>query len=209
MFKKLFILFMLCSSLFSEDIRELTDENFPKATARNIVVVEFWAPWNEANKVTLLEEWENFDVILGDKMNLDHVKWIKVFKYGKIAFLRNPRSIFKKGRTIRFHFDMFHGNGVLDKAINLLNEEDKNDFKKLQDKQCLSKDLYKNGLDVNLVTYPKDNISTGVPDWREKLSSIKSEFGKEDISLFYSGPKKYSKKIKMGCIKEKIAFNEQ
>ena len=62
MLKKLFILLMLCSSLFSEDIRELTDENFSKATARNIVVVEFWAGWNEANKVTLLEEWENFDV---------------------------------------------------------------------------------------------------------------------------------------------------
>ena len=68
MFKKLFILFMLCSSLFSEEtkelneIRELTDENFSKATARNIVVVEFWATWNETNKVTLLEEWENFDV---------------------------------------------------------------------------------------------------------------------------------------------------
>ena len=62
MFKKLLILFMLCSSLFSEDIRELTNENFKKATARNLVVVEFWAPWNEANKVTLLEEWENFDV---------------------------------------------------------------------------------------------------------------------------------------------------
>ena len=62
MFKKLFILLMLCSSLFSEDIRELTDENFSKATARNIVVVEFWASWNEGNKVTLLEEWENFDV---------------------------------------------------------------------------------------------------------------------------------------------------
>ena len=62
MFKKLFILLMLCSSLFSEDVRELTDENFSKATARNIVVVEFWATWNEGNKVTLLEEWENFDV---------------------------------------------------------------------------------------------------------------------------------------------------
>ena len=62
MLKKLFILLMLCSSLFSEDIRELTDENFSKATARNIVVVEFWATWNEGNKITLLEEWENFDV---------------------------------------------------------------------------------------------------------------------------------------------------
>ena len=62
MFKKLLILFMLCSSLFSEEIRELTDENFSKATARNLVVVEFYATWNEGNKVTLLEEWENFDV---------------------------------------------------------------------------------------------------------------------------------------------------
>ena len=62
MLKKLLILFMLCSSLFSEEIRELTDENFEKATARNIVVVEFWAGWNEGNKVVLLEEWENFDV---------------------------------------------------------------------------------------------------------------------------------------------------
>jgi len=73
----------------------------------------------------------------------------------------------------------------------------------------ISKDLYKNGLDVNLVTYSKDNISTGVPDWREKLSSIKAEFGKEDISLFYSGPRKYLKEIKLGCAKEKIAFSEQ
>ena len=70
MFKKLFILLMLCSSLFSEDIRELTDENFSKATARNIVVVEFWATWNEANKVTLLEEWENFDVKIY-RINID------------------------------------------------------------------------------------------------------------------------------------------
>ena len=70
MFKKLLILFMLCSSLFSEEIRELTDENFGKATARNIVIVEFWATWNETNKVTLLEEWENFDVKIY-RINID------------------------------------------------------------------------------------------------------------------------------------------
>ena len=42
-------------------MRELTDKNFDKATARGLVVVEFWAGWNEANKVTLLDEWETFD----------------------------------------------------------------------------------------------------------------------------------------------------
>jgi hypothetical protein len=93
---------------------------------------------NTINKISKIEdivlnkipkEWENFDVILGDKMHLESIKWIKVLKYGKMAFFRNPKSILKKGRTIRFHFDMFHGNGVLDKALNLLNNEDKADFR--------------------------------------------------------------------------------
>ena len=74
-------------------------------------------------------DWEKYDVILGDQIDLQNVKWIKVIKYGKIAFIRNPKSIFKDGRTIRFQFDMFHGNGVLDKAISLLNDGDRNDFK--------------------------------------------------------------------------------
>ena len=60
MLKKLFILGMLVTSLFGQ-VRELTDENFEKATQRGLVVVEFWAGWNEANKVTLLDEWETFD----------------------------------------------------------------------------------------------------------------------------------------------------
>ena len=60
MFKKLFILSMLITSLFG-GIRELTDENFDRATSRGLVVVEFWATWNEANKVTILDEWDTFD----------------------------------------------------------------------------------------------------------------------------------------------------
>ena len=60
MFKKLLILGMLVTSLFSE-VRELTDENFGRATSRGLVVVEFWATWNEANKVTILDDWDTFD----------------------------------------------------------------------------------------------------------------------------------------------------
>ena len=60
MFKKLLILGMLVTSLFSE-VRELTDENFDRATKRGLVVVEFWATWNEVNKVTVLDDWDNFD----------------------------------------------------------------------------------------------------------------------------------------------------
>ena len=60
MFKKLLILGVLVTSLFGQ-IRELTDENFKRATSRGIVAVEFWATWNEDNKVILLDEWDTFD----------------------------------------------------------------------------------------------------------------------------------------------------
>tara|TARA_Y100001958_G_C21239833_1_gene567199 strand:- start:2678 stop:3487 length:810 start_codon:yes stop_codon:yes gene_type:complete len=75
------------------------------------------------------EKWNNFEVIIGDKLDLKIIKWIKVLKYGKIALARNPKVLINKNfRNIRFHFDMFHGNGVLDKAIDQLNHEDKIDF---------------------------------------------------------------------------------
>ena len=76
------------------------------------------------------DEWNNYDVIIGDHIHLDKIKWIKVIKYGKLALLRNPLSFLKSKRNIRFHFDMFHGNGILDQAITLLNKNDRFDFKK-------------------------------------------------------------------------------
>ena len=69
MYKKLFILSLMITSLFSQ-VRELTDENFDKATARGVVAVEFWASWNNANKVILLDEWETFDAKVY-RLNID------------------------------------------------------------------------------------------------------------------------------------------
>ena len=68
--KKLFILgLMMITSLFGQ-IRELTDENFEKATVRGLVVVEFWATWNEANIVSILDEWDTFDAKVY-RLNID------------------------------------------------------------------------------------------------------------------------------------------
>ena len=69
MFKKLLILGMLVTSLFS-NVRELTDENFNRATSRGLVVVEFWAGWNEMNKVAILDEWDTFDAKVY-RLNID------------------------------------------------------------------------------------------------------------------------------------------
>ena len=75
------------------------------------------------------KSWNDYEVILGDKIFVNNIKFSKIIKYGKIALLKYPRAILKKNRNIKFHFDMFHGNGVLDKAINVLNKDDKEDFR--------------------------------------------------------------------------------
>ena len=40
----------------------------------------------------------------------------------------------KNKRNIKFHFDLFHGNGNLEKAIQLLGDDDREDFKKFVEK---------------------------------------------------------------------------
>ena len=69
MFKQLLIMTMLITSLFG-GVRELTDENFKKATNRGLVVVEFWATWNETNKVSVIDEWDSFDAKVY-RLNID------------------------------------------------------------------------------------------------------------------------------------------
>jgi len=74
-------------------------------------------------------EWSDYDAIIGNKYHINEIKWIKIIKRGKIALLRNPLALFKSKQNIRFQFDMFHGNNVLDRAIELLDDKDKQDFK--------------------------------------------------------------------------------
>ena len=54
----LVIAFIFSLLLGNDGIRELNKEVFGVATRRGVVIVEYWAVWNEANKVTLLDEVE-------------------------------------------------------------------------------------------------------------------------------------------------------
>jgi len=78
-------------------------------------------------------EWENYDVILGDPMFVDgHYKLTKIIKnsVSSLRILSKNFSAFKKdNRNIKLHFDFFHGYGIMDKAISVLDEKEKNDFK--------------------------------------------------------------------------------
>tara|TARA_Y100001970_G_scaffold270362_1_gene364158 strand:+ start:8773 stop:9573 length:801 start_codon:yes stop_codon:yes gene_type:complete len=84
-------------------------------------------------KSNLLSEpesaWENFDSILCNPINVSGAKKIKIFKRGWKNLLDDPKLIFKKNfETIKIHFDMHHGYRNLEKAIDLLENEEKKDF---------------------------------------------------------------------------------
>jgi len=77
----------------------------------------------------LPSEWDTYDVILGEPIKINDTKLSKILKYGKLAILNNLRAITKKGRNIKWHFDMYHGVGNLDKAIDLLPLDDREEFR--------------------------------------------------------------------------------
>ena len=76
------------------------------------------------------EEYQNYDVILGTPMPINQFRLSKFVKKNLSTFIKNPSLIFdKKKRNLKFHFDMMHGQGNIDTAIELLDKHDRNDFK--------------------------------------------------------------------------------
>ena len=76
------------------------------------------------------EEWKDFETIIGESMPINSGKIIKMIKYGKKALIKNPGALFsKKKQTIKWQFDMYHGVGNLEKAVELLPDKDREDFK--------------------------------------------------------------------------------
>ena len=121
MFKKLIIFGMLVTSLFG-GVRELTDKNFEKAIARDIVVVEFWATWNEANKVSLLDKWadDTFDAKVY-RLNID--SYPKIQADNEVVIL--PTIIFyDEGEEVkRLQGDMSFTLKVTTKQLDEIIEE--------------------------------------------------------------------------------------
>jgi len=75
------------------------------------------------------EDWNKYESILCEPIKVYGAKKTKIFKRGWKNLLSDPRLIFKKNfETINIHFDMHHGYKNLEKAINVLNSKDKNDF---------------------------------------------------------------------------------
>jgi len=75
-------------------------------------------------------EYNEYDTILGEPTFVNKFKLTKFIKKGLKIIIKKPVLIFnKKKRNINFHFDLMHGENNLNKAINLLDDKNKNDFK--------------------------------------------------------------------------------
>ena len=89
---------------------------------------------NNINTKVLKEipkEFENYESILGEPMFVNQFRPMKFIKKGFKIFLKKPFLFFDKTkRNLNFHFDLLHGEGILNDAINLLDQENKNDFRK-------------------------------------------------------------------------------
>ena len=76
-------------------------------------------------------EWNNYDVILGNEYFVNQTKISKIIKHGRKQLIKNPFVFFsRKTMTIKVHFDMYHGFGNLDKAIDLLDDNHREEFRK-------------------------------------------------------------------------------
>ena len=75
------------------------------------------------------KSYENYDAILGEEYFINQLKIMKFLKKGFKLIINKPSYLFnKKKRNIKFHFDLMHGYKNLDKAIELLDNNNRNDF---------------------------------------------------------------------------------
>ena len=86
-------------------------------------------------------DWSNYETILGESIPFGKIKLSKIIKNGGIkSILRNLNSFIKNQTTVKFHFDIFHGNEKIDKAIDLLEMKERSDFRIFINNQSFNKE---------------------------------------------------------------------
>tara|TARA_R100001594_G_scaffold144372_1_gene193374 strand:+ start:239 stop:613 length:375 start_codon:yes stop_codon:yes gene_type:complete len=102
--KKYLVLIMIfvTSLCGAQDL--LTSDNFKKETSRGIVVVEFWAAWNDANSCEWLEnlkDCETYRVDIGVHMKLQQeydisaIPTLIIFNNGNVEEVIKPNIMFQ------------------------------------------------------------------------------------------------------------------
>ena len=153
----------------------------------------FWikssSSFETINKTNLLDhllfkpenDWNNYDAIITKPISLTNVKVSKILKRGFRSFVKSPSILFNKSkRNIKLHFDMHHGYGNLDKAINLLDKNDRYDFKNFVEENS--------SFNPHIMFISKSQIAN---DWFNSLfkwlSECENEFGFKTLTGYDSG----------------------
>tara|TARA_B100000963_G_C22615725_1_gene667233 strand:+ start:889 stop:1674 length:786 start_codon:yes stop_codon:yes gene_type:complete len=123
--------------LWKNELHRITDEWIGFCQYR-----KFWVTENHSKKIYNLEDlnkilikdipknFGKFDCILGDPIFINQFRFSKFIKNNFKTMIKNPSLFFNKNkRNLKFHFDMMHGKGNLDKAILLLEKNDRDEFK--------------------------------------------------------------------------------
>ena len=85
---------------------------------------------NEHILENIPKSFEKYDSIICKPISLSGVKKTKMIKRGWKNLLLDPSILInEKKQTIQFHFDMHHGYGNLKKALDLVDDRDREDFK--------------------------------------------------------------------------------
>jgi len=71
----------------------------------------------------------------------------------------------------------------------------------------VSKDIYKDNFNIDLISNSKKHSSIGYPNWDKELKVIKSNFNNEKCTLFYSGPRYLRNNLNNSCKILNIDFN--
>ena len=75
--------------------------------------------------------WKNYESLICEEINVNQMNKMKLLKRGFKNILINPLIFFDKNKqTIGVHFDMHHGYGNLNKAIDLLDISQREKFRK-------------------------------------------------------------------------------
>ena len=115
------------------------------------------------------DEWKDYELILGEQWFVNNYKLSKIIKHGKKALVRNPLAFLKKNRSIKLHFDIFHGTGNLDKAIDMLDEKEKNDFRSFTRNK---KSFNRENLFICRSKKLMDSYFNSVFEWLERCEKI-------------------------------------
>ena len=122
------------------------------------------------------EKYNKYETILTDPQFVNEWKTSKFLKKGLHLFLQNPSLIFNKNkRNINFHFDLMHGKNKLKEAIDLLDEKNKEDFKKFVNSEVSFNPH------VMIICNSKKKLKLFYEDLFPWLKKCEAHFGFEDL----------------------------